>query len=282
MEKTFKPISGYIGIALTFAVLTAGILTGINKMIPLTVAAGILLFIVLGGFLIISPNECAVLTLFGEYKGSVRQNGFFWTNPFFTKKKLSLRAVNLDSESIKVNDKLGNPILIGVVLVWRVRDSFKAAFEVDDYQHFVKIQSESAVRKLAGTFSYDNFEDHDAEITLRSGGEEVDQILENELTERLAIAGVEVIEARISNLAYASEIAGAMLQRQQATAVVAARHKIVEGAVGMVDMALHMLSQKDIVHLDEEKKAAMVSNLMVVLCSDRSASPVVNAGTLNH
>lgn len=282
MEKSFKPVSGYVGIVLSLVLLAIAIFGGIARNIPIAVVSGTVLLFVLAGFLIIFPNECAVITLFGEYKGSVRENGFFWTNPFFSKKKLSLRAVNLDSESIKVNDKLGNPILIGVVLVWRVRDSFKAAFEVDDYQHFVKIQSESAVRKLAGTFSYDNFEDHDAEITLRSGGDEVDQILENELTERLKIAGVEVIEARISNLAYASEIAGAMLQRQQATAVVAARHKIVEGAVGMVDMALHMLSQKDIVHLDEEKKAAMVSNLMVVLCSDRSASPVINAGTLNH
>jgi regulator of protease activity HflC (stomatin/prohibitin superfamily) len=234
------------------------------------------------GFMVINPNESAVLTLFGAYKGTAKENGFYWVNPFLKRRKVSLRARNMDSEPIKVNDKLGNPILIGVVLVWRVKNTFKAIFEVDAYEHFVKVQSESAIRKLAGTFSYDDFEDHDAEITLRSGGEEVDHILEKELQYRLEIAGIEVVEARISNLAYASEIAGAMLQRQQATAIVAARHKIVEGAVGMVDMALEMLSKKNIVELDEDKKAAMVSNLMVVLCSDRAAQPVINSGTLHN
>jgi hypothetical protein len=209
-------------------------------------------------------------------------NGFYWINPFYTRKKLSLRAKNLNGEPIKVNDKIGNPIIIGIVLVWRVKNTFKAAFEVDDYTHFVEIQSEAAIRKLAGHYPYDNFDDEQVEITLRSGGEEVNQVLEVELTERLSIAGIEVIEARISYLAYASEIAGAMLQRQQATAVVAARQKIVEGAVGMVEMALDMLSKRKIVDLDDERKAAMVSNLMVVLTSDKSVSPVVNTGTLHQ
>jgi regulator of protease activity HflC (stomatin/prohibitin superfamily) len=218
--------------------------------------------------------------LFGAYKGTVKENGFWWVNPFFVKKNLSLRARNLDSEPIKVNDKLGNPIMIGVVLVWRVKDTFKAAFEVDDYSHFVEIQSEAAVRKLAGHFPYDNFEAEEAEITLRGGGEEVNHILEKEITERLEIAGIEVIEARINYIAYAQEIAGAMLKRQQATAIVAARTRIVEGAVGMVELALAELSKKNIIELDDEKKAAMVSNLMVVLTSDKDVSPIVNTGTL--
>lgn len=282
MEKSFKPFNGFLALIILFVIL--GVLTFgiVEKQKIVIIATSILSFILLFGFIIINPNESAVFTLFGAYKGTSKDNGFYWVNPFFLKRKVSLRARNMDSESIKVNDKLGNPILIGVVLVWRVKNTFKAVFEVDAYEHFVKVQSESAIRKLAGTFSYDDFEDHDAEITLRSGGEEVDHILEKELDNRLDIAGIEVIEARISNLAYASEIAGAMLQRQQATAIVAARHKIVEGAVGMVDMALEMLSKKNIVELDEDKKAAMVSNLMVVLCSDRAAQPVINSGTLHN
>jgi regulator of protease activity HflC (stomatin/prohibitin superfamily) len=203
-----------------------------------------------------------------------------WVNPFFTRKKISLRARSLDSEHIKVNDKIGNPIMIGVVMVWKVEDTFKAAFEVDDYVHFVDIQSEAAVRKLAGHFPYDDFEAENAEITLRGGGEEVNQMLEDEITERLSIAGIKVIEARINYIAYAQEIAGAMLKRQQATAIVAARTKIVEGAVGMVEMALDALSKKKIIEFDDERKMAMVSNLMVVLTSDKDVSPVVNTGTL--
>ena len=222
-----------------------------------------------------------VMIFFGDYRGTVKKNGFYWVNPFFVKKEISLRAHNFDSEIVKVNDKLGNPILISVILVWQVEETYKAAFEVNDYEHFVRVQSDAAVRKLANTYAYDNFED-DSEITLRSGMEEVNHDLEEELTERLAIAGIKVIEARIGYLAYAEEIASAMLQRQQATAIVAARFKIVEGAVGMVESALEELNKKEIVDLDEEKKAAMVSNLMVVLCSDKPASPVVNAGTLNH
>jgi regulator of protease activity HflC (stomatin/prohibitin superfamily) len=235
-----------------------------------------------GGLLVVNPNESSVLVLFGEYKGTIKTNGFFWVNPFYVKKRISLRARNLNRDPIKVNDKLGNPIMIGCVLVWRVRDTFKAAFEVDDYSHFVDIQSEAATRKLAGHYAYDNFDDEQQEITLRAGGEEVHQALEQELSERLAMAGIEVLEARISYLAYASEIAGAMLRRQQATAVVAARTKIVEGAVSMVELALDHLSKKHIVNLDEDKKASMVSNLMVVLCSDKDTTPVVNTGTLHQ
>lgn len=232
------------------------------------------------GLFVVNPNESAVMTFFGKYVGTVVENGFFFMNPFAVKKSVSLRARNLNGEPIKVNDLMGNPIMIGVVLVWRVKDTFKASFEVDDYSRFVDIQSEAAIRNLAGAYPYDNLEDEDASITLRNGGEEVNDLLENSLAERLSIAGIEVIEARISYLAYAPEIAGAMLQRQQATAMVAARHKIVEGAVGMVQMALEQLSEKEIIELDEEKKAAMVSNLMVVLTSDRAATPVVNAGSL--
>jgi regulator of protease activity HflC (stomatin/prohibitin superfamily) len=242
---------------------------------------GVVLFILLmPGFLIIAPNESAVLVLFGDYKGTAKANGFWWVNPFFTKEKISLRARNIDSDPIKVNDKIGNPIMIGVVVVWKVADTYKAAFEVNNYEQFVDIQSEAAIRKLAGYYPYDNFEDEDAEITLRGGGEEVNTLLEKELTERLSIAGIEILEARINYLAYASEIAGAMLRRQQATAIVAARTKVVEGAVGMVKLALDELKDKDIIELDDERKASMVSNLMVVLCSDEAAQPVLNAGSL--
>lgn len=234
------------------------------------------------GLQIVNPNDSLVLVLFGKYSGTLKRNGFYWINPFFSRKRISLRARNLNSEPIKVNDKIGNPIMIGIVLVWKVENTFKAAFEVDDYIRFVDIQSEAAIRKLAGAYPYDNFDDEQSEISLRAGGEEVNQQLEDELRERLEIAGIHVMEARIAYLAYASEIAGAMLRRQQASAIVAARQKIVEGAVSMVEMALEQLSQKQIIELDEEKKAAMVSNLMVVLCSDKDASPVINTGTLHQ
>ena len=239
-----------------------------------------ILVVCLFGLMVINPNESKVLTFFGKYVGTVTENGFFMVNPFMTKRNVSLRARNLNGEPIKVNDKMGNPIMIGVVLVWRVRDTFKACFAVDNFEKFVDVQSEAAVRNLAGSYPYDNLEDEKADITLRSGGEEVNDLLEASLSERLDIAGIEIIEARISYLAYAPEIASAMLQRQQATAIVAARHKIVEGAVSMVEMALQQLSEKQIIELDEEKKAAMVSNLMVVLTSDRAASPVINTGSL--
>jgi regulator of protease activity HflC (stomatin/prohibitin superfamily) len=218
---------------------------------------------------------------FWEICGFGKNQRVFLGEPFFTKKTISLRAVNFDTETLKVNDKLGNPIMIGAVVVWRVSDTFKAAFEVDSYSDFVHTQSEAAIRKMAGAFAYDNMEDETAEITLRSSSAEVSEMLEQEISERLSMAGITVIEARISHLAYATEIASAMLQRQQATAIIAARSKIVEGAVGMVEMALDMLGQRGVVTLDEEKKAAMVSNLLVVLCGERAPSPVVNAGTLH-
>jgi len=286
-EKRTSPVSGYMGVIslavlITLAVLDFVLYTHEVWAIVLGIICIALSIFIIPGFLVINPNESSVLILFGAYKGTLKRNGFYWLNPFLVRKKISLRARNLDSDPIKVNDKIGNPIMIGIVLVWQVKDTFKAAFEVDDYAHFVDIQSEAAIRKLAGHYPYDNFEDDQAEITLRSGGEEVNQALENELTERLAIAGIFVIEARISYLAYASEIAGAMLRRQQATAIVAARQKIVEGAVSMVEMALKELSEKDVVELDEEKKAVMVSNLMVVLCADKDVTPVLNTGTLHQ
>ena len=212
--------------------------------------------------------------------GTVKDNGWFFVNPFNTTENISLRAQNLESSRLKVNDKMGNPIEIGAVIVWQVSDTYKAVYDVVDFKEYMLRQSEAAVRHLANSFPYDNLEDEHADITLRNGAEQVSGILENELNERLSPAGIVIREARISHLAYAQEIAGAMLQRQQATAIVAARTKIVEGAVGMVDMALEMLSRKGIVELDEEKKAAMVSNLMVVLCGERGAQPVLNTGTL--
>ena len=285
-EKDFKAKSGYMALFIVIVLIIGMVLTLVFcPDVAVKIGAGIVLFVTLfciGGFSIVNPNESSVMVLFGAYKGTIKDNGFWWVNPFFTRKKISLRARNLNSEPIKVNDKIGNPVMIGVVLVWKVENTFKAAFEVDDYEHFVTIQSEAAVRKLAGEYPYDNLEDEDAKITLRGGAEDVNKMLENEITERLAIAGIKVIEARINYLAYASEIANAMLRRQQATAVVAARFKIVEGAVSMVEMALDHLSKKKIVDLDEEKKASMVSNLMVVLCSDKDATPVVNTGTLYH
>jgi len=279
-EKEHSPVNGYLMLFVIIILIVPPVIGLIMvKMIWLVVPAALGVFCI-PGLVIVNPNESSVLVLFGAYKGTIKKNGFWWVNPFYVKKKISLRARNLDSEPIKVNDKIGNPIMIGVVMVWRVKDTFKSAFDVDDYVHFVDIQSEAAVRKLAGHFPYDNFEDEDAEITLRSGGEEVNQMLEDEISERLSIAGIEVIEARINYIAYAQEIAGAMLKRQQATAIVAARTKIVEGAVGMVEMALESLSKKGIIELDEEKKATMVSNLMVVLTSDKDVSPVVNTGSI--
>jgi regulator of protease activity HflC (stomatin/prohibitin superfamily) len=229
---------------------------------------------------VISPNHSRVLTFFGKYVGTAKENGLLFVNPLYTKQKISLRAENLESSRLKVNDSMGNPIEIAAVIVWRVADTYKAAFEVEDYEQYVKVQSEAAIRHLATSFPYDQFEDENASITLRGGGEKVNELLEKELSDRLAPAGIQIIEARISHLAYAQEIAGAMLQRQQATAIVAARTKIVEGAVGMVELALEQLSKKEIVHLDEEKKAAMVSNLMVVLCAEKAATPILNTGTL--
>ncbi|MFO7924558.1 MAG: SPFH domain-containing protein [Bacteroidales bacterium] len=278
-EKIMSPYTGYFGLFMALTLFFGPILLAIY-------VSPWWLFLLLAdafcwiGLLVVNPNESAVLVLFGNYAGTIKRNGFYWINPFFIRKKISLRARNLNSEPIKVNDKLGNPVMIGIVLVWKVENTFKAAFEVDDYIRFVDIQSEAAIRKLAGFYPYDNFDDEEADISLRAGGEEVNNELENELKDRLKIAGIHVMEARIAYLAYASEIAGAMLRRQQATAIVAARQKIVEGAVSMVDLALARLSEQEIVDLDEERKATMVSNLMVVLCSDKDVSPVINTGSL--
>jgi len=280
-ELTFKPISGYVVLLMAILALGGSIAGFAFQMIwPGVVAALLFVFLTIG-FTVVNPNESCVMVLFGAYKGTIKENGFFWVNPFFSKRNISLRARNFDSDPIKVNDKIGNPIKIGFVLVWKVANTYQAAFEVDDYQHFVLVQSDAALRKLAGLYPYDNFEDHEAVVALRSGGEEVNEELEREIRERLTIAGIHVIEARINYIAYAEEIANAMLRRQQATAIVAARFKIVEGAVSMVQMALEQLSDKKIVDLDDERKAAMVSNLMVVLVSDKDASPVVNTGTLH-
>ena len=232
----------------------------------------------LAGLFTVGPNQAQVLQLFGAYRGTAREEGLRWANPFYTKKRISLRIRNFESARLKVNDTDGNPIEIASIVVWRVVDTAEAVFEVDDYEHYVKVQTESAERNLATHYPYDaHLEGH---MSLRGSTNEVAAQLKTEIQDRLAKAGVEVIEARISHLAYAPEIAAAMLRRQQAGAIIAARQKIVEGAVGMVEMALEMLSKSDKVHLDEERKAAMVSNLLVVLCADREAQPVVNTGTL--
>ncbi|NQX76516.1 SPFH domain-containing protein [Gilvibacter sp.] len=282
-EKIIVPMNGYIMLFITLAAIAGGIAGIVALRSPFMAVLLIVGFFMLPGFVMINPNGSRVLLLFGKYVGTIKKNGLFWVNPFYSKKKISLRARNFDSERLKVNDKLGNPVNISTILVWRVQDTHKAAFDVDNYEHFVRVQTDAAVRELASMYPYDNFADEglEEEITLRSSTQEVNQALENELTDRLAIAGIEVLESRIGYLAYANEIASAMLKRQQATAIVAARHKIVEGAVSMVEMALEELSKKQVVELDEERKAAMVSNLMVILCGDKDAAPVVNTGTLN-
>jgi regulator of protease activity HflC (stomatin/prohibitin superfamily) len=243
-EKLIKPINGYIILAIVALAVLFSIYLVANAHFQLFSIIILVLVISLPGFFLIYPNGSKVLTLFGAYKGSVKANGLFWTNPFYIKRKISLRARNFDSERLKVNDKLGNPILISVILVWRVKDTFKAAFEVDQYESFVKVQTDAAVRKLASLYSYDNFDDDQSELTLRSAVQEVNDDLEKELSERLSIAGIEVMEARLGYLAYAPEIANAMLKRQQAEAIVSARFKIVEGAVGMVDLALQRYQLK--------------------------------------
>lgn len=285
MEKIIKPMNGYLALGLAILLFLISIyLFATAESNPIQVVPGILLVataIFLGkGLMIIQPNTARVLNLFGKYVGSVKDNGLFFVNPFYVPIRLTLRAQNLATPTLKVNDKMGNPIEIGAVLVWQVQDTYKAAYEVADYMVYVRIQSEAAIRHLATSFAYDNIEDETAGITLRDGGTKVNELLEEELQDRLKTAGIRVLEARISHLAYAQEIAGAMLQRQQATAIVAARYKIVEGAVGMVEMALEELNKKNIVTLDEEKKAAMVSNLMVVLCGEKGAQPVLNTGSL--
>jgi regulator of protease activity HflC (stomatin/prohibitin superfamily) len=280
-EIIVKPVSGYLAVVMAILFLGGAIAGFAYELIWPGLFLTLLFIFTVIGFTVVNPNGSCVMVLFGAYRGTIRENGFFWVNPFYSKRVISLRARNFNSDPIKVNDKIGNPIKIGLVLVWRVSETYKAVFEVDDYQHFVLVQSDAALRKLAGLYPYDDFEDHEAVIALRSGGEEVNSELEKEIRERLQICGIEVIEARINYIAYAEEIANAMLRRQQASAVVSARFKIVEGAVSMVEMALEQLSIKKIVDLDEEKKAAMVSNLMVVLCGDKDVTPIVNTGTLH-
>ncbi len=287
MEKNNKPISGFAILLLSVALLVAAGFLFVSRgqdpapqfsLLGLVCVIAFVFFI--KGLIIVNPNQARILTFFGKYVGTVKANGLLWVNSFYSSFRISLRSQNLEGTPLKVNDKMGNPIEIAAVIVWQVSDTYKAAFEVADFTQYVKIQSEAAVRHLATSCPYDHMEDEHADITLRDGGEQVNDLLEKELNERLAPAGIIIKEARISHLAYAPEIAGAMLQRQQATAIVAARFKIVEGAVGMVELALEMLSKKGIVQLDEEKKAAMVSNLMVVLCGEKAATPVLNTGTL--
>ncbi|MEM1340173.1 MAG: SPFH domain-containing protein [Bacteroidota bacterium] len=283
-EKTIQPLNGYFMLFLCLLLIFGGIVLIVQTESPWFISPILLGIILAFGVVLVNPNSSRVLLLFGKYVGTIKKNGLFWVNPLYSKRKISLRASNFDSERLKVNDKLGNPVMISTILVWRVTDTYKAAFDVDDYKNFVRVQTDAAVRKLASMYPYDNFADEGIEedITLRSSVNEVSQALEKEIQDRLEMAGIEVLEARIGYLAYAQEIANAMLKRQQATAIVAARHKIVEGAVSMVEMALDELNKKDVIELDEERTAAMVSNLMVVLCSDRDATPIVNTGTLNH
>ena len=289
-ENVRSTLSGYamLFLALLLAAAAVGsfVVAVRSQNVPMLLtglATAVAAILVASGLFIVNPNDARVLLLFGSYQGSVKGNGFCWANPFLVKKRITLRARNLNGEKLKVNDKGGNPIQIAAVVVWQVEDTYRASFDVDNYEHYVVVQSEAAVRHLAGRYPYDTFED-DAEetMTLRGGTDHVNGVLEKELSERFARAGIKVVEARISHLAYAPEIAEAMLRRQQATAVVAARFQIVEGAVSMVELALQKLSEKNVVTLDEDRKAAMVSNLLVVLCSESSASPVINAGTLYH
>ena len=282
--------NGFLQLLINLALLALGMYLCIdagNNIFTISGIIGGLCWVLWGihiaGFknMVIQPNHARVLTFFGKYVGTVRDNGFFWTNPFYVRKKMSLRADNMDVEPIKVNDKGGNPIMIGLVLVWKVADTYRACFDVEDasYTRFVAVQSDAALRKVASLYAYDNLDDVN-EVTLRNGGDEINRRLEDEIRKHLAIAGIEIVEARINYLAYAQEIASAMLKRQQAEAIIAAREKIVEGAVSMVDMALKKLSAEHVVEMDEERKAAMVSNLMVVLCGDEGASPVINTGSI--
>jgi len=301
-------MNGFLGLFMVLLVLAASVYSFVllgnsEEFNAWLLVAGIVLFIadiiLACGFIMLEPNEARVLVFFGEYRGTFYKTGFWWVNPFMSAKKLSLRARNLNVNPIKVNDKAGNPILIGLVLVWKIKDegAYKAVFEIDApevvgatastrmnvLENFVAVQSDSALRQVAGMYTYDeNSNNTPGEITLRSGGEEINEKLKEELNERLSMAGIEVMEARLNYLAYAPEIAAAMLRRQQADAIISAREKIVEGAVSMVKIALERLSTEEVVELDEERKAAMVSNLLVVLCADEAAQPVVNTGTLHQ
>lgn len=311
-----KTLSGIPMLVLNLLLYVAFIALAIYAGVELddTLAGFVITLCVLGfianivascGFVQIEPGEARVMMFFGKYRGTFSKPGYTWVNPFISAKKLSLRARNLDAEPIKVNDKMGNPIMIGMVLVWKLKDTYKAMFEIDAqtmaqasvnpnqitasaagimnaFEKFVRIQADAALRQVVGQYAYDNGEHGTNELTLRDGSDEINKQLEATIDERLVMAGIEVIEARINYLAYAPEIAAVMLRRQQATAVIAAREKIVEGAVSMVKMAIDKLGSEEIVELDEEKKAAMVSNLLVVLCGDDTAQPVINTGTLNH
>jgi len=287
-EREVSALSGALGLIVTIALFAAVIymaVGAVNQARPLLLATvvlplGILGFLSGAGLFTVQPNQAVVLILFGSYVGSVKRAGWWWTNPFNTRKRLSLRVRSLNGHTIKVNDHAGNPVEIAAVVVWRVHDTAQATFDVESYEDFVSVQSETAVRHLASAYPYDEYDQ--GAISLRGSTDKVSEFLRAELQERLRTAGVEVIEARLSHLAYAQEIAGAMLQRQQAAAIIAARTRIVEGAVGMVEMALDRLSANKVVTLDEERKAAMVSNLLVVLCGERAATPVLNTGTLHN
>jgi regulator of protease activity HflC (stomatin/prohibitin superfamily) len=286
-EIVRKPASGGVMLLMELVLGLSGfalLIGGANRDMPLEILAGVLVLMLAAvlaiGFFIVQPNQATVLIFFGRYVGSVKQNGFYWVNPFTLKRRISLRARNMNGEKLKVNDRAGNPIEIAAVVVWEVRNTFEAMFDVEDYEGYVKIQSESAVRHLATSYPYDNSGENENEPSLRGDIDNVSAQLERELGERLGRAGVKVIEARLSHLAYAPEIAGAMLQRQQADAIIAARAKIVDGAVGMVEDALRHLSERNVVELDGERRAAMVSNLLVVLCGHQDAQPVINAGSL--
>lgn len=285
VEKDVKGYSGWLMLILLAAVSIGSVVSLVRAAkvpdVPLILLSIVLLvvaFLSFFGLTVVNPNQAKVVLLFGTYKGSIKEQGFWWVIPVSTRRKVSLRIRNFESSRLKVNDQDGNPIEIAAVVVWKVVDTAEAAFQVDDYEHFVHVQSESALRNLATRYPYDSHRDGD--MSLRMSVLDIAHQLRDEIQERLAKAGVEVIEARITHLAYAAEIASVMLRRQQANAIIAARQKIVEGAVGMVEMALELLSEKHVVELDEERKASMVSNLLVVLCSDRDAQPIVNAGTL--
>jgi len=286
-ERVHQPLSGYVALPVLLALLALGLtslIRGASHGAPVPVVGGllgILLFVVgLCGLFVVEPNMGRALVLFGSYRGTVRRSGFWFTNPFMSKKKISLRAHNLNGEMLKVNDLLGNPVEIAAVVVWQVKDSAQALFDVEEFEQFVEIQSESALRMVASRHPYDDGQVTEVATTLRGSADEVSAELQGELAQRLAIAGIEVIEARLSHLAYAQEIAAAMLQRQQAGAIIAARQKIVEGAVGMVEMALEMLSKQELVVLDDERRATLVGNLLVVLCGHGAPSPVINTGSL--
>jgi regulator of protease activity HflC (stomatin/prohibitin superfamily) len=287
MEKLNLAPSGFKALLLALALPLVIVFLLVNSNGSLSGLYVVLLILVvifdlfiINGITVVQPNYATVLTFFGKYVGTIKQNGLLFVNPLYKKTKVTLRTQSTESSKLKVNDKLGNPIEIAVVILWQISDTYKATFEVDNFHEYVKNQSEAAVRHLATSYAYDNIESDHPQITLSGNSDQVTQLMEDELNNRLTNAGITIIEARISHLAYAPEIAGAMLQRQQATAIVAARSKIVEGAVGMVEMALEKLSERGIVHLDDEKKAAMVSNLMIVLCGEKSVSPILNAGSV--